>query len=136
MADVSNFIANHPPALKVGGRRHSISTRHRSHPPPDSVSPTTPPAVVEPVDYPRPAPPPPAVGGEAEAEAEAVHVPPPQHNEEEPQKKDKRHENERKLMELAQRKAEMTRPTRDSKNNGKGFGAAGRIAQPMKPMRI
>ncbi|KAJ7731207.1 hypothetical protein B0H16DRAFT_1583847 [Mycena metata] len=133
MADVSNFIATHPPALKVGGRRRSISTRHRSNTAPgDSAPPATPPAVEEPIDYPRPAPPPPAVGGEAEA----AHVPPPQHNDEEPQKKDKRHENERKVMELAQRKAEMTRPTRDLKNNGKGFGAAGRIAQPMKPMRI
>ncbi|KAJ7157361.1 hypothetical protein C8R46DRAFT_1114259 [Mycena filopes] len=127
MVDVSNFIANHPPALKVGGRRRSISTKHRAHTAPEPA-PATPPAAVEPVDYPRPAPPP--------ADGEAAHVPPPQHNEEEPQKKDKRHENERKLMELAQRKAEMTRPTRDLKNNGKGFGAAGRIAQPMKDTSI
>jgi hypothetical protein len=87
------------------------------------------PPVEEPVaDYPRPAAPAPP--------EEAVHVPPPHHNEEEPPRKDKKHENERKLMELAQRKAEMTRPTRDSKNTGKGFGGAGRIAQPMKDMRV
>ncbi|KAJ7827187.1 hypothetical protein B0H13DRAFT_2077255 [Mycena leptocephala] len=129
MTDVSNFLAHHPPAIKVGGRRHSISTRHRSHSVPEPAPAAAPAPPVEPVDYPRPAPPPPA--GE-----DAAHVPPPAHNEEEPLRKDKKHDNERKLMELAQRKTEMTRPTRIPKNNGKGFGAAGRIAQPMKDLHI
>ncbi|KAJ6541592.1 hypothetical protein B0H19DRAFT_1173730 [Mycena capillaripes] len=129
MAEVSNFLAQHPPAIKVGGRRHSISTRHRTHPAaPDPVPAVAPPPVVEPVDYPRPAAPAPR--------EDAAHVPPPPHNEEEPQWKDKRHDNERKLLELAQRKAEMTRPTRIPKTNAKGFGAAGRIAQPMKDLRV
>ncbi|KAJ7166512.1 hypothetical protein C8R43DRAFT_986259 [Mycena crocata] len=128
MTDTSNFLANHPPAIKVGGRRLSVS-KHRPHPAPEQAPAAAPAPVEEPaVDYPRPAAP---VAGE-----EAAHVPPPQHNEEDPQKKDKKHESERKLLELAQRKAEMTRPTRDLKNTGKGFGGAGRIAQPMKAMRV
>ncbi|KAF7347179.1 hypothetical protein MVEN_01472600 [Mycena venus] len=99
------------------------------HPAPEPAAATATPPVVEPVDYPRPAPP--TVGDEA------VHVPPPPHNEEETQRRDKRHDNERKLLELAQRKAEMTRPTRIPKNNvGKGFGAAGRIAQPAKELHL
>ncbi|KAF8215650.1 hypothetical protein K438DRAFT_1926195 [Mycena galopus ATCC 62051] len=129
MTDVANFFASHPPAIKVGGRRHSFSTvRHRPHPAPELAPTVAPPPVAEPVDYPRPAPP--AVGDEI------AHVPPPQHNDEEPQRRDKKLDNERKLMELAQRKAEMTRPTRIPKNNGKGFGAAGRIAQPAKELHI
>ncbi|KAJ7871186.1 hypothetical protein B0H14DRAFT_2724662 [Mycena olivaceomarginata] len=128
MTDVANFFANHPPAIKVGGRRHSISTvRHRPHPAPEPA-PAAPPRAAEALDYPRPAPP--TVAGD-----EVAHVPPP-HNEDEALRKDKKHENERKLMELAQRKAEMTRPTRIPKNNGKGFGAAGRIAQPAKEVHI
>ncbi|KAJ7760111.1 hypothetical protein DFH07DRAFT_816892 [Mycena maculata] len=125
MSDVSNFIAHHPPAIKVGGRRHSFSAKHRPQTAPQPASAVAPP-VEEPVaDYPRPAPP-----GE-----EVAHVPPPPHNEEETQqRRDKKHElNEQKLM---QRKAEMTRPTRDLKTNGKGFGGAGRIAQPMKDLRV
>ncbi|KAF7340983.1 hypothetical protein MSAN_02083700 [Mycena sanguinolenta] len=132
MTDVANFFANHPPAIKVGGRRHSISTfRHRPHPAPEPA-PAVAPTVAEPLDYPRPAPPQPPAGEEAIA-----HLPPPQHNDEEAPRKDKRHDgNERKLMELAQRKAEMTRPTRIQKNNTKGFGAAGRIAQPAKELHV
>ncbi|KAJ6457267.1 hypothetical protein C8R45DRAFT_1033099 [Mycena sanguinolenta] len=132
MADVASFFANHPPAIKVGGRRHSISTfRHRPHIAPEPV-PAAAPTVAEPLDYPRPAPPQPATAEEA-----IVHVPPPQHNDEEGQRKDKKHDNgnERKLMELTKRKAEMTRPTRVPKNT-KGFGAAGRIAQPAKELHV
>ncbi|KAJ7511708.1 hypothetical protein B0H11DRAFT_1952686 [Mycena galericulata] len=129
MSDVANFIAHHPPAIKVGGRRHSVTTKHKPHAAPEPAPAVATPSVEEPVaDYPRPAPP---VPGE-----EAAHVPPPPHNEEEPLRRDKKLENERKLLELAQRKAEMTRPTRDLKNNGKGFGGAGRIAQPMKDLRV
>lgn len=50
-----------------------------------------------------------------------------------PPKKEKKHgshENERKLKELAHRKAEITRPTKDLMPGNKGFGASGRIAQP------
>lgn len=61
------------------------------------------------------------------------HVHPPHNNEEEVPKKDKKQgnsENEKKLKELAHRKADATRPTRDTQGGGKNFGAAGRIAQP------
>jgi hypothetical protein len=50
-----------------------------------------------------------------------------------PSKKEKKHwshENEMKLKELAHRKAEGTRPSKDMLSGNKGFGAAGRIAQP------
>ncbi|KAJ7657012.1 hypothetical protein DFH06DRAFT_1328535 [Mycena polygramma] len=121
MSDVlnSDFLAHHPPPIRVGGRRHSISTKHRpTHLPSDAEPP---------LDYPRPAAP--AAGDEA------PHVP-PHHNEDEHQRKDKKHDSERKVLELAQRKADMTLPTRIPKNTGKGFGAAGRIAQPMKDVRV
>ncbi|KAJ7603637.1 hypothetical protein DFH06DRAFT_331428 [Mycena polygramma] len=135
MSDVlnSDFLAHHPPPIRVGGRRHSISTKHRPHPPASDAEPvrrsgSTPPTEVEqPLDYPRPAAP--AAGDEA------PHVP-PHHNEDEHQRKDKKHDSERKVLELAQRKADMTLPTRIPKNTGKGFGAAGRIAQPMKDVRV
>jgi hypothetical protein len=59
---------------------------------------------------------------------------PPHHDEEAP-KKDKKHghgshDNEKKLKESAQWKAEATRPTRDGTAGRKDFGAAGRISQP------
>jgi len=57
--------------------------------------------------------------------------------EEVPPKKEKRHnmhDNEKKIKESPQWKAETTRPTRDTVGTGKsgtgGFGAGGRIAQP------
>ncbi|KAJ7238766.1 hypothetical protein B0H12DRAFT_1137093 [Mycena haematopus] len=133
MTDVANFFANHPPTIKVGGRRHSISTvRHRPHPLRTEPAPAAAPSVEEPLDYPRPAPPHAAAGDEPIA-----HVPPPPHNDEEAQRKDKKHDgNERKLMELEKHKAEMTRPTRIPKNNAKGFGAGGRIAQPAKDLHV
>ncbi|KAJ7213580.1 hypothetical protein GGX14DRAFT_393066 [Mycena pura] len=131
MSDIANFTATHPPALKVGGRRHSVSARHRPHltPEPAVVAPQAPPAEQPTEDYPRPQAAPPAAG-------EEPLQPPPHGNEEEPQRKDRKQESERKAMELAQRKAEMSHPTRDFKNHAKGFGAAGRIAQPQKEMRV
>ncbi|KAK7063559.1 hypothetical protein R3P38DRAFT_2819085 [Favolaschia claudopus] len=123
---VANFLANHPPAIKVGGRRHSISgTRHRPHPAPEAAPAAD--ASTEPLDYPRPAHP--------AAREEVAHVPPPPHEEGLP-RKDTKHENERKSQELAQRKAEMMRPTRTPKNDARAFGAAGRIAQPAKEMHF
>ncbi|KAJ7641072.1 hypothetical protein FB45DRAFT_352450 [Roridomyces roridus] len=119
--------------VKVGGRRHSINItmKHRPRPPVEPAQ-TDPAPEPEPVtDYPRPV-----------APTEA-HVPPPHNNnnEEEAPRKDKKQDlaNERKLLELAQRKAEMARPTRDAGargGGGKGFGGAGRISQPMKPVHI
>jgi hypothetical protein len=40
------------------------------------------------------------------------------------------------MRESAYRKAEMTRPTRDSVGGKKDFGAGGRIAQPMKSFGV
>ncbi|THH18615.1 hypothetical protein EW146_g2388 [Bondarzewia mesenterica] len=118
---------------------------HREHPPPthnppsihvyiygDSSegagsAPTTP---GEPADYPRPAPP--GTEGEHEHEHEHEHA----HNEEEVPKKEKKqghgaHDNERKLRESAQRKAEENRPRKEGwAPGGKHTGGGGRISQP------
>ena len=136
----SSFLS----AVKVAGRRLSLSSRHArphnttcvysrsilriyyslSHP----LRPPTRPKSAghnSPVpDYPRPAPP-------SEEHTELVHTAP---EEEVPPKKEKRHnmhDNEKKIRESPLWKVEMTRPTRDTSGAGKtGFGAAGRIAQP------
>ncbi|KAF8899357.1 hypothetical protein BD779DRAFT_1667039 [Infundibulicybe gibba] len=118
---VDTVSIQHPPAVKVGGRRLSTTTRPKpAHTPEVATAEPVSPAE-EILDYPRPAPP----GGE-----EQVH--PHVHAEEEiPLKKErKHHDNESKLKELAHSKGEMTRPTREHAQNGKGFGAGGRIAQP------
>jgi len=135
MAQTSNLLGQHPPAVKVGGRRLSISTKHKSHPAPEPASAATeaPPTEKETeieTDYPRPA---------APGEEEAVHH--IHHEEEVPPKKNKKHENyedDKRQMEAEQRKAEMNRPTREGlqKSGGKGFGGAGRIAQPAKGMQV
>jgi hypothetical protein len=83
-------------------------------------SPSSPVNEIDPVDYPRPAPP-----GQEQA----------LHHEDDGVKKDKKqhhgnHENEKKIKESVQWKAEATRPTRDVLDNRKDFGAGGRIAQP------
>ena len=46
------------------------------------------------------------------------------------EKKQWNHENEMKLKELARRKAENTRPSRDILGGKGGFGGAGRVLQP------
>ncbi|KAF8640519.1 hypothetical protein AX17_000181 [Amanita inopinata Kibby_2008] len=111
----------HPPAVKVGGRRLSLS-RHR--PQNASLSQGRAQGSNSPVpDYPRPAAP-------GEEQAHPPHTGP---EEEVPPKKEKKHnthDNEQKMKELPQWKSEATRPTRDSVGGGKAFGAGGRIAQP------
>jgi len=116
---VDNVLAQHPPAVKVGGRRLSVSkpkprTNFGSAP----ASVLAPEPTPEDTDYPRPAPP--------------QDLP---NNEEEAPKKDKRqghgnHENEKKVREAAHKKAEATRPTRDALGGKSGFGGAGRVLQP------
>ncbi|KAJ7083321.1 hypothetical protein B0H15DRAFT_850573 [Mycena belliarum] len=128
MTDIANFIAHHPPAIKVGGRRHSISSKHKPHTAPERAQSVPADAEVEPTDYPRPAAP--------QAGDEAAHVPPHNDERDEAPRKHLHDSEQRRLLELAQRKAEMARPTRDAKNSGKGFGGAGRIAQPMKDLRV
>ncbi|KAK0466038.1 uncharacterized protein EV420DRAFT_1300859 [Desarmillaria tabescens] len=115
----------HPPAVKVGGRRLSLSARHKPHVDTSTTEPTPARAVDDTVlDYPRPTGPP--------ATDEERHD--PHHQEELPPKKDKKQhgylENEKKMREFAHHKAEANRPTRDVQPEHKGFGAGGRIAQP------
>jgi hypothetical protein len=77
------------------------------------------------VDYPRPV---------APGDEQIQHPNPPPHTDEEvPSKKEKKHgihDNEIKLKELAYRKAENTRPSKDMIGGNKSYGAGGRIAQP------
>ncbi|KAF4612167.1 hypothetical protein D9613_004292 [Agrocybe pediades] len=114
---------SHAPAMKVGGRRLSVSSsaRHRTQ---AHAEPTTTAkeggSAAEPKepamdDYPRPAPP----TGE--------NIPHQQHHEEEPPKKER---NEKKFQDMAHRKVEMTRPTREFNTGNRGFGGGMRIAQP------
>lgn len=114
------IIAQHPPALKVGGRRLSISTKHKSHPSTDTTSPEVEKKHDEAIpDYPRPAPP------TGDAPLHHIHH---HHEEDMPPKREKKHDNERKMQEYAHWKSETTRPTRDLNAGGKGQFM--RIAQP------
>jgi len=119
-------IAQHPPAMKVGGRRLSTTTRPKP-PAPEPAKAPTPPAEQERPDYPRPAPP----GEQPQHDPAHVHD-----DHEEIPKKDKKQghgalEHERRLQESALKKAEQNRP---SKNMGAGarnnVGGGGRISQP------
>ncbi|KAG6815907.1 hypothetical protein H0H87_010353 [Tephrocybe sp. NHM501043] len=106
--------------VKVGGRRLSVSSkpRHAAPAEPTRADPSPPAAA----DYPRP----------VHAEGAEDH-PPPHHDDEVPPKKEKKHMNhdaEKHMRDLAQRKLDATRPSKDMMGGQKGFGAAGRIAQP------
>ncbi|KDR85806.1 hypothetical protein GALMADRAFT_234898, partial [Galerina marginata CBS 339.88] len=103
---------------KVGGRRLSISAKPKPqhHAEANKAEATTDQTPAP--DYPRPAPP------TGEPEAPHHH----QHNEEEaPPKKER---TEKKLQELAHKKVEMTRPTRDVPSASKGHATNMRIGQP------
>ncbi|KAF8167305.1 hypothetical protein B0H34DRAFT_10436 [Crassisporium funariophilum] len=125
---IMEVLAQHPPAMKVGGRRLSISSKHKAAATPSGETTAAEgtdkndEAVIP--DYPRPAPP---TGGADDPQ----HA--PHHNDEEfPPRKERKHghENEKKMQEYAQRKAETTRPSRDSHASGKAHGMGARIAQP------
>ncbi|TFK70046.1 hypothetical protein BDN72DRAFT_568152 [Pluteus cervinus] len=116
---MSALIA-HAPAVKIGGRRLSLSNKPKTQSPfatlrAKSASP------VGAEDYPRPAAP-----GEEPHQV--------LHNEDEaPLKKDKKRgqqENEKKLRELSHWKVDTTRPTKDAQSGNRTYGANGRIAQP------
>jgi len=117
MADT--VLAQHPPAVKVGGRRLSVSKPKPRPSGPATVDNQVPEPASDDVDYPRPAPPQDVM-----------------HNEEhEVPKKEKRqghrnHDNEKKLRDGALRKEEANRPTKDVLGGRGGFGAAGRVVQP------
>ncbi|KAH9830459.1 uncharacterized protein C8Q71DRAFT_886281 [Rhodofomes roseus] len=113
----------HPPAMKVGGRRLSISSRPKPHFSAEGKPPS--PSGEEPADYPRPAPP----GEDGPHNHE--------HHDEVPKKEKKRggggDDHERRLQESLYRKAEQNRPRRDlhGAKNLNAVGAGGRIAQPI-----
>ncbi|KZT73440.1 hypothetical protein DAEQUDRAFT_662356 [Daedalea quercina L-15889] len=115
-------LPQHPPAMKVGGRRLSISSRPKPH---ASEGKPPSPRGEEPADYPRPAAP-----GE---DGPHNHEP----HDEVPKKEKKRgsggDEHERRLQENLYRKAEQNRPRKDfhAAKNLNAVGAGGRIAQPI-----
>ncbi|KAH9043650.1 hypothetical protein EDB85DRAFT_1911518 [Lactarius pseudohatsudake] len=91
-------MSQHPPAVRVGGRRLSLPTRVRASNQVDEAVAASP---GEPADYPRPTAPGPGI------EPNPEHA----HNDEEAPPKVRRkshgaHENERRLRENPQRKAE------------------------------
>ncbi|RDB24415.1 hypothetical protein Hypma_008452 [Hypsizygus marmoreus] len=115
-------VGQYPPAVKVGGRRLSVTSKPKHHAATEPAATIEPTPAADNVDYPRPV----AHGGE-----QVQANPPPYIEEEAPLKRDKHsHDVERQLREFAQRKDETTRPSKDMTAGHKGFGAAGRIAQP------
>ncbi|KAF8808181.1 hypothetical protein BYT27DRAFT_7190309 [Phlegmacium glaucopus] len=125
---VDGTVAQHPPAMKVGGRRLSISMKHKAPTPAEAVV-TTPGTEDKKEttvpDYPRPAPP--TAGGET-PQHQQVH----RTEEELPPKKEKKynHDNEKKVQEYSHWKTEITRPTRDISGGNKGQTMGVRIGQP------
>jgi len=115
---MDSALAQHPPAVKVGGRRLSVSkpkNRINGPLPTDTLAPEQ---TSEDTDYPRPAPPHDVVNSEEELP-----------------KKEKRqghgsHDNEKKVRESVYKKMEATMPTRDALGGKSGFGGAGRVLQP------
>lgn len=114
-------VTQHPPAIRVGGRRLSVTSRPRPRANSEAVA-NVGANQTEATDYPRPA---------AHSEEEAH---PPPHNEEEIPKKRKHHgqgnHDDSRLQESAYRKAEASTPTKDHVSGKSGYGGGGRIAQP------
>ncbi|THU84236.1 hypothetical protein K435DRAFT_783872 [Dendrothele bispora CBS 962.96] len=122
LSDPKTLAQVHLPAVKVGGRRLSIS-KHKPHtgttePVPETTTVELSSDQEQPTDYPRPV---------AGTEQQQQHAPHHNHNEEEiPAKKDKKSHFDL----FAHKKTEETKPTREFQAGNKGFGAGGRIAQP------
>ncbi|KAI6015617.1 hypothetical protein EDC04DRAFT_2903716 [Pisolithus marmoratus] len=117
---MSEAIPQHPPAMKVGGRRVSISSKSRAHVIPGGNSMNSGANGTENSDYPRP----------TAQETDRT----PQKEEETPKKQKKqghRAQDDKQFKENPSSKLDATRPTRDNLANKHGFGAAGRIGQPM-----
>ncbi|KAG2337639.1 hypothetical protein BDR05DRAFT_1004895 [Suillus weaverae] len=114
-------VTQHSPAIRVGGRRLSVTSRPRPRANSEAAA-NVGANQTEDTDYPRPA-------GHVEEEA---HAPP--HNEEEIPKKRKHHghgsHDDNRLQESAYRKTEASRPTKDHVGGKSGYGGGGRIAQP------
>jgi len=118
MAD--SVLAQHPPVVKVGGRRLSVSKpKPRTNGPTDPPAPApAPESTFEDNDYPRPAPPHDINNDEGE-----------------PPKRERRqghgnHGGGKKVRECVHRKTEPAKPTRDVIGGKIGFGGAGRLLQP------
>jgi len=121
----------HPPAMKVGGRRLSISARHKA---PPAAEPTkTDKEGSEPADYPRPAPPPGTTTTESDTNINTNEAPPNvvnNNHEDDIPPPPKKERVDKKMEELAHRKVEMTRPTKDVHAASRGSGQNMRIGQP------
>ncbi|KAG6329722.1 hypothetical protein ID866_9366 [Astraeus odoratus] len=121
---MSDVVPHHLPAVKVGGRRLSVSAKAKPH----TASVTSPKTAseTESADYPRPA-------AQEQEQQEA-------HEEEEAPKKEKKHghrgHDEKRLKENPSWKVEATRPTRDNISNRHSFGGAGRIGQPVSKVFV
>lgn len=119
--------AQHPPAMKVGGRRLSMSMKHKAPISVEAAATTPGTGDTEETmvaDYPRPAPP--TAGNEAAQDHQV------RRNEEEPHRKEKKynHDHEKKVQEYAHWKTGTTRPTRDMNGGNKGQTMGVRIGQP------
>jgi len=112
------------PAIRVGGRRLSMSMKPKAPIPAEAVTkpaPETGKTEITVSDYPRPVAPP-AVEEATQQHHQEVH-----RNEEElPPKKDKKYN----VQEYAHWKTETTRPTRDLNGGNKGQTMGVRIGQP------
>lgn len=120
-------IIQHPPAIKVGGRRLSISMKHKAVEAavPNATQETDDKAETTVPDYPRPVPP---TAVEEAAQQQA------QHNEELPPKKGKKEKkynhHDKKGHEYPHLRTETTRPTREISGRNKGQIMGVRIGQP------
>ncbi|KAF8893682.1 hypothetical protein CPB84DRAFT_1783116 [Gymnopilus junonius] len=129
---LSDTVAvQHPPAMKVGGRRLSISAKHKA---PHPAGPTkTENEGSTPADYPRPAPP---LGTADNNEAESTNEAPNpnavvnNNHEDEIPPPPKKERVDKKIEEFAHRKTEMTMPTRDMHAASRAGGQNMRIGQP------
>ncbi|KIO07114.1 hypothetical protein M404DRAFT_998530 [Pisolithus tinctorius Marx 270] len=115
-----SISVQHPPAIKVGGRRLSISNKHKAHTihGGNSTNPNS--NGTENADYPRP----------TAHETDRT----PQKEDEAPKKQKKqghRARDDKQFKENPNKKLDAIQPTRDSVASKHGFGAAGRIGQPM-----
>ncbi|KAJ3489787.1 hypothetical protein NLI96_g1876 [Meripilus lineatus] len=121
---MTETIAQRPPAMKVGGRRLSTTSRPKPHITSEAKSQS--PSDKERPDYPRPAAP--------EQPHDPQQHPEEDHEEVPPKKEKKGHgalDHERRLQESLYRKAEQNRPTKDLGMSGKNtVGGGGRISQP------
>jgi hypothetical protein len=117
-----NVIAQHPPAIKVAGRRLSLITKHRPHCPVERSN-AEEEKKQENEDYPRPSP-------DTPIHHEHGHN---NYEEEVPHKKERIHHADKKTQEYVQWKSDTNRPSRDhnvvqkaqntriSQPTGKGF---------------